>query len=63
MICVSVLRQLDWEKTKIGQGVWVGGVHWAWHNESYIYSSVKSGTHGKYGCFNASSAVILLSGS
>lgn len=34
MICVSVLRQLDWEKTKTGQGVWVGGVHWAWHNES-----------------------------
>lgn len=22
MICVSVLRQLDWGKTKIDQGVW-----------------------------------------
>lgn len=63
MICVSVLRQLDWGKTKIDQGVWEEDAHWVWHNESHNYNRVKTRTHEKYGCFNASSAVILRSGS
>lgn len=63
MICVSVLRQLDWGKTKIDQGVWEEDAHWVWHNESQNYNRVKTRTHEKYGCFNASSAVILRSGS